>query len=377
MKNILFYYSQLNIGGAEKSLIRLMNALVKAGNKVTYLGRYSGGKGEYLLSKDVRKYWLSHPLNQNNFFLIFVGFVRAYVERKWSEFWLRHKIGDFDIAFIGLQGLSPELIIKNVKASKICIFIRSDISKAKQKTKIIENLRGYISEIDYYICVAGSVRDSLIKEIPEAESKAIVVYNTLGVEEMKRQMMECENPFADEDESVFRMVTVCRMSDSSKALFRMVRVCRRLVDEGFTFRWYVVGDGPDLSAFRQSIEDYGLNDVMITPGRINNPFGYYRDCNLVAMLSYYEGLCGVVNESKVAGKAIIATEVSGIHEQLEHGKNGWIVDNDEDAIFKGLRHLLNNPETVKALTNTIYPEILLDDEAKISRICKLANNDRV
>ena len=37
MSRILVYYSQLNIGGAEKSLIRLMNAFVERGDDVYYL----------------------------------------------------------------------------------------------------------------------------------------------------------------------------------------------------------------------------------------------------------------------------------------------------------------------------------------------------
>lgn len=371
MKNILFYYSQLNIGGAEKSLIRLMNAFADKGDSVTYLGRYSEGAGEFLLDKRINTHWLSHPLSLKNSFSRRISMARGFIERTISKHILKRTLPIFDIAFIGLQGLSPEFVVNELSATKICVFIRSDISKAKQKNKIIENLKKYINEIDYFICVAETVKESLVIEIPEIRSKAIVVYNILAPDEMRHQLIESTNPFENEPGTPFRIVTICRMSDSSKALFRMVRVCRRLVDAGYCFKWYLVGEGPDLAALRQTISDNSLSDIMITPGKINNPFGFYRECDLVAMLSYYEGLCGVVNEAKVAGKAIIATEVSGIHEQLEHGVNGWIVDNDEDRIFDGMRFLLDHPDKVSGLTNKIYPVALLDDDAKIEKLYNL------
>lgn len=369
-RRILFYYSQLNIGGAEKSLIRLMNALAEYGDDVTYLGRFSGGKGEYMLDKRVRKYWLSTPLNRKGKLRYYKSLLKIGISRVYS-FVSISRWKKFDMAFIGLQGLSPKAILKYLKTSKVCIFIRNDISQGPKKDEVISVLKKYIHRIDYLVCVAGTVRDSLINEIPESASKAIVVYNILSIKDMQQKLIEAANPFQNESDSVFRIVTVCRISDKSKALFRMVRICRRLIDNGFRFRWYVIGDGADLSALRKAINEADLQDVMITPGRVDNPFGYYRECDLVAMLSYYEGLCGVVNESKVAGKAIIATEVSGIHEQLEHGCNGWIVENDEDNIFEGMKRLLSDPILLNQLTNTIYPDALTNDDAKIEKLHNL------
>lgn len=370
-RRILFYYSQLNIGGAEKSLIRLMNVFAEYGDQVTYLGRFSGGKGEYMLDKRVQKHWLSTPLNRKGKLRYYTSLFKAGIYRTYSLVSMS-KWKKFDMAFIGLQGLSPIVVLKYLKVSKVCVFIRTDISSSPKKDIIVAGLKRYINRIDYFICVAGTVRDSLIKEIPESSSKAIVIYNILSVKDMRQKLNVALNPFQNESDSVFRIVTVCRISDKSKALFRMVRVCRLLIDDGFRFRWYIIGDGADLSALRKAIIEAGLQDVMITPGRVDNPFGYYRECDLVAMLSYYEGLCGVVNEAKIAGKAIIATEVSGIHEQLEHGHNGWIVDNDEDNIVEGMKKLLSDPILLKKLTNTVYPDALMNDGLKIEKLYSLA-----
>ena len=113
------------------------------------------------------------------------------------------------------------------------------------------------------------MRQSLIDAIPEAEEKAQVVYNILAAEDMRKRLTCAPNPFKNETEPTFRIVSICRISDVSKGVFRMVRVCRQLVTEGFKFRWYIVGDGADLAALRQKITDAGLDGIMITPGKVD------------------------------------------------------------------------------------------------------------
>ena len=55
---ILYYYSQLNIGGAEKSTVRLLNAFIKKGHSVTLLLRWSGGTLENDLDCNIKKIYL-------------------------------------------------------------------------------------------------------------------------------------------------------------------------------------------------------------------------------------------------------------------------------------------------------------------------------
>lgn len=374
-RNIMIYYSQLNIGGAEKSLIRLMNTFVSNGNDVTYLGRYGGGKGDYLLDERVRRIYLSkRPFKTGKNIQSICHNLVCLIQRWMSLFALRLSYRKYDMAFVGLQGLSPKVLERYVHPKKIAVFIRNDITKFKDNARVLQTLHAHEKSVDYYICVAGTVRDSLVKELPEVSDKATVIYNLLNVEEMKRNLREAPNPFADEEDSTFRVLTVCRISDASKGVLRMVRICRRLVDEGFRFRWYILGDGPDLPMLQRAIKENHIEEVMRTPGRENNPFGYYRECDLVAMLSYYEGLCGVVNEAKIAGKAIIATIVSGVSEQLEHGVNGWVVENDEEHIMEGMRHLLANQDVVKRLTNSIYPDAILNDYTKLELLYNLIDD---
>lgn len=64
-------------------------------------------------------------------------------------------------------------------------------------------------------------------------------------------------------------------------------------------------------------------------------------------------------------KCVIATEFSGIHEQLINMKTGLIVDNNEAAILDGMRLLLTSPNIRENLSNDFLPESIKNDDSKI------------
>ncbi len=83
----------------------------------------------------------------------------------------------------------------------------------------------------------------------------------------------------------------------------------------------------------------------------------------------------MINEAKVSGCAVVATQMSGVLEQISHGRNGWIIDNDEAAIVAGMSRLVSSPDLVRSLQNHDYPEEILDDQHKILSIERLIDTD--
>ena len=115
-----------------------------------------------------------------------------------------------------------------------------------------------------------------------------------------------------------------------------------------------------------------MEDTMILCGATEDPLPYYEHADLVAILSYYEGLCGVVNEAKILCKPVIATKFSGIDEQITNDVNGIIVENNEQAILESMRQILKQPESLKKYQFNGMPEKLLDNQAKVDEWIHLA-----
>src|SRR5690606_31771446 len=123
--------------------------------------------------------------------------------------------------------------------------------------------------------------------VPATAPKSHVIHNILDPDTMRRRMTEGAAPFTGEPADTVRLLTVCRLSETSKALVRLTRVARKLVERGYAFRWYVVGEGPDRGLFEAAIRDRNLEDTVILTGRLDNPFPAYAAADIVVLASYF------------------------------------------------------------------------------------------
>jgi glycosyltransferase involved in cell wall biosynthesis len=60
----------------------------------------------------------------------------------------------------------------------------------------------------------------------------------------------------------------------------------------------------------------------------------------------------VTIEAMAAGLPIVAVNASGTRDNVEHGKQGFLVENDVDALAKGIEKLLADPERRQRFSNS-------------------------
>jgi glycosyltransferase involved in cell wall biosynthesis len=284
---------------------------------------------------------------------------------------LLFKFKRYDVVIIGLHGLSPDFCLKSIKSECYVQFLRNDLSECDDEGKAKRNIQKYGAKINYYIAVSQTAKDSFIELFPNLSHKVKKIYNLIEAETIiekanKKINSEDVELFSNED---FIILTVCRIQDKSKALFRMADVFKKLTNEiSLKIKWVIIGDGLDIEDLEQHITALDLQDKMMLLGHRNNPYPYFLKTNLVAVLSYYEGLCGVVNEAKVLQRPLIATEFSGIHEQIQHKSNGFVVENNEDSIYNGLKYLLNNRALLDKMSVNNMPQSITNDDYKIEQL---------
>jgi glycosyltransferase involved in cell wall biosynthesis len=376
-KSIVFHYSILNIGGAEKSTLRLMKLLCDNGWDVGMVLNIKGGKLEPQIDSRVKVHYLRsleaglRYKSAKTFLqkILSLDDLVLYIATRVEERIKKYLLGfsKYDIAAVSLHGLDASLVCNYIKADKKLHWIRNDLSGCDPHKKAYNNIQKYQNCIDYYVCVSQTAYDSLVSLFANLKNKAVVIPNVIDASSM------IENAKVDEDvyaafANKLKVVTVCRLSDKAKGLLRMVSVHKRLKDDGIDFLWFIVGDGEDKESMQKAIKQAGLEEDMILLGSKKNPYPYYKYADISATLSYYEGLCGAVNEAKILGKAVIATEFSGIYEQIENEKSGLIVQNSEDAIYEGLKRLLTDKKLRQKLSNDDLSPKIKDDKLKLQML---------
>ncbi|MBL4680829.1 MAG: glycosyltransferase [Pseudomonadales bacterium] len=378
MKRALFHYPVFNTGGAEMSSLRMMKALTDRGWEITLVLTTGGGSLEASIDPRIRVVRLRPKAFGNRFVHSRSAMARLLALPDLLAYGLMRSVGilrmfpflfcRYNAAAVLLMG-TPSFFIRRIVQARVRIqWIRNDLSGADPGGSIATALQRAAPDLDQFICVSQVSLSSLVAAVPAAAGKAKVIYNILDSDAMRDKARIATAPFSQSQDGIVSILTVCRLNDRAKGLQRMVSVCRRLADRGFRFVWYVAGDGIDRGLLETTIVEAGQEGRMLLLGNLKNPFPAYAAADLVAMLSYYEGLCGVINEARVLMRPVIATRVSGIDEQLTDGVNGLIVDNDEDAIFEGMSRLLSDPKLCDRLAVGGYPMSLLNDEAKLDEL---------
>lgn len=100
----------------------------------------------------------------------------------------------------------------------------------------------------------------------------------------------------------------------------------------------------ELEAFAAELK---LENNIVFTGDVENIFAPFQIADIYTHISLADGLPLALLEAMVSEKPIVATNIGGIPEAIEHMKNGILVEPEEDAILGAIELLLSNKELLK------------------------------
>jgi len=113
------------------------------------------------------------------------------------------------------------------------------------------------------------------------------------------------------------------------------------------FVW--IGAGPLESDARILSQGLGLDSVFHFLGQRQDVPSILRVLNCFVLPSRWEGFSLVILEALASGTPVVATDISGTREAIEHGRNGWLAPvGDCDALAGYVVDILENPDKASA-----------------------------
>lgn len=381
----LIHIPQLIFGGAEKVLVNFANELVERGHTVHILETYEKGflKSQFdsrvvfdaICSKAyTEKYYasLNDIKSESDTILKFkklfkLIFSKIVGYRRFAEFLTskRYASKKYDVAINYLEIDSPKFILKNIQAKKYIQWYHTDIG-GLQNPEETDRMINWYKKMDAIICVANSARKNFVKRYPFLKNKTIVLYNFFDTTSVLEKANE---PFSYNNDTTV-LLSVGRMT-VPKQYLRFLKVVKKLKEAGYDFQWHVLGTGYQYEDIKKTIADYNLENIVFLHGVVENPYKYMKNCDLFVLPSKVEGFPTVTIEAKILEKPVLATDVSGIREQLVHGKNGYIVENNEKSICDGLKYLLDNPDQLNTLCSNDGMQDILENSQKYNQFIKI------
>lgn len=190
-------------------------------------------------------------------------------------------------------------------------------------------------DTDRIIANADAIsRDYLNRGIGLPEQYA-TVYSGIDIDRF-----ENATPASDITGDGTRILMVGRLT-VGKGFEDLVEAVSRLDSEEISV--YLVGEGPLRDELNAEIEKRELSENISLLGYRNDVPSVMAACDVFALPSYREGTPRVVTEAMASGLPVIATDIAGIPEQVQDGKNGILIQpGDINALTDGLDQLVSS-----------------------------------
>ena len=406
MKRLFIAIHYLEIGGAERSLIGLLNALDYTKYAVDLFIYQHRGEFMALIPEQVNllpeigsyaaiEKPMAKVLKEGH---LEVATARLWAKLQYKVYQKKHhpkegsaifqyvadcvtpvlpslkKYGEYDLA---ISFLTPHNIVRDkVDAKKKLAWIHTDYSIIHVDVK--KELPVW-SAYDKIFAVSEGVKETFIKTFPSLSFKVDVYENILsetfireqaniGLEqaraEMQCSMNSTNQPMVNVQCSMVNLLSVGRFA-KAKNFDNVPFICKRMEEKGLKFKWYLIGFGGDETLIRKNIKEAGMQNVCIILGKKENPYPYINACDVYIQPSRYEGKAVTVREAQILCKPVIIANYRTAHSQVQHGVDGIIIpqSNEEmaDAILSFLQDKHKQQEIVAYLKSHHYGN---EDEVK-------------
>lgn len=334
IKILFFVDTTLASGGAEKVLRTLVNNMDQSKFDITVQTAWPENAEKYL-APDIRYKSLYKKKNRITKFLYRIETMLGLTYR------LRMK-DDYDIEVAYLENGPTKVLASSTNKNAIKIaWVHCDLCQmVDDPASLSKKAKKWYSKYNKVVCVAESVKESYVSlfgNIPEA----VVLHNTVdsndiimkGTEPLPWNVRKRKCTFA----------TVGRFYHP-KGYDRLLRVHKRLIDEGFDYDLWILGDGPGRTELERFIQENDLEGSVCLHGFQKNPYSFMTNADIVVCSSRYEGFSTVVAEALILGKPVVTTNCSGMYELLGDSEYGMIIENSEQGLYEGMKKMLRDPQ---------------------------------
>jgi len=201
--------------------------------------------------------------------------------------------------------------------------------KSKGVNLVVEYLYKYADAI---IAPSHGVADDLIEHTNVDVSKVSIISNPLDLEMIHALANEqIRLPFNVNETPM--ILGVGRLT-KQKNFDLLIRAFAK-VSEAVNYKLVILGDGEEREQLERLILELNLNDKVLLPGFVENPFSYMKQATVFVLSSRFEGLPNALLQAVAVGVPVVATDCpSGPKEILDNGRWGRLVPVDDSTSMK-------------------------------------------
>lgn len=368
MKKILLFSHAMEIGGAERALLGLLETIDTTEYEVDlFLMRHEGELMKYipkkihLLPKKPEYAALAVPIAQvikkRQFGIAFGRYIgKRKAAKRVEELGLR---GENDIALeyshkytlsympmvsdetydLAVSFLTPHYFVADkVNAKKKVAWIHTDYAVVQvDHDSQVEMWNQY----NVIASISEQVTQSFVNTFPELRGKVRLMPNIMPIQYMQVQADEFAVEQEMPNDGTIKLLSIGRFCNA-KNFDNVPDICKILRKQGLNIKWYLIGYGGDEALIWQKIQEAAMQDYVIVLGKKENPYPYIKACDIYVQPSRYEGKCVSVIEAQILHKPVVITDYPTAGSQLIDGYDGVVVPMDNEGCAEGLAAVIRD-----------------------------------
>ncbi|HQL67338.1 MAG TPA: glycosyltransferase [Caldisericia bacterium] len=349
MIKILIVINSLEIGGAEKLLVNFVKEAIKYDDfEINICSLYSKNFFQKELEKTrVKIINLNLKYKYN-----FLGTIKIIKLIRKNNYELVH-VHLFPAALF--IAISSFFVNKNIKF----IFTEHSVENRRRKYKIFKFIDFFIySRFHKIICVSEKVKESLIKWIPQIESKSIVIKNGVPV----------SNNIINQ-KKIYDLLYVGRLEKMKglDKLFESIKIIKNKYINNIKIA--IVGDGSEKNFLLNLSKNLRIKENITFINPTYNIDDIMKKSKILVLPSRYEGLPMVILEAMSNKLPVISTQVGGISELIIDKFNGILINSDDVVgLSNSIIELLSNKNLYDFISKNAYE--IINKEYNISDYTK-------
>lgn len=322
-QNILMIERSMNVGGSSKVVLQLCEILSPYVNKIVVCS--VGGVNVGQLEKtNVKHYAIPDICNKADFFQIRKLLLEIIKKESITTIHTHHRMAAFYVSILGLY--------------KKCTFIATAHNTFQDKK--------FLTHFAYKKCTVIAcgemVKKNLVDFFGLSGNQVTVIHN--AVKPFVGEIIEDPLVKKLHDEGCFVIGNIGRLSEQ-KGMEYYIKAIPGVIMECPQARFVIVGSGEDESKLKELSKRIGVDKYLTFLGYRNDVQNLMSQLDLVVLSSLWEGLPLTPIEAFSVKKTIVATNVDGTPEIVEHNVSGILVSpKNSKEIADGICYIIEHPE---------------------------------
>jgi glycosyltransferase involved in cell wall biosynthesis len=325
---ILCIIDSLGPGGAQRQIVNIAVCLKNRGHEVkfiiyhNYLHFYS-----YIKKENIE----CNIIEENNI-IKRIYTIRKILNNGWQ---------DVVLAFLEGSIFYSELSTIPKKKWGLVVCERSANPAIKKGIKPV--IKQFHRRSDYIICNSYTNNMMLVKMFPFMRKKIFTIYNIVDMKKF--------NVHEKKEEIIIFKIIVAASYHDYKNMLNLAKAAHILKKENindFCIDWYgaIQKNNTPYAEVKKYIKDNKLENTMYLHEKAEEIEKKMKYADVIALLSYFEGLPNAICEGMACGKPILISNVCDATNLVKNGVNGYLCDpySPED-IAKNIKKLLKKSRT--------------------------------